>query len=109
MTGLARVGLLLIDYTHARFWQTFSFEIYFPTPTSVYLPLVCVCFDDIEPTLKMVRMSVMNDALKNMCNAEKAGKRQVTRLILTFCQTIAPFTLSSPTFAWVKWGTNFVC
>merc|ERR1719438_429184 len=25
----------------------------------------------------MVRMSVMNDALKNICNAEKAGKRQV--------------------------------
>lgn len=30
-----------------------------------------------KPTSKMVRMSVMNDALKNMCNAEKAGKRQV--------------------------------
>merc|ERR1712127_491550 len=29
------------------------------------------------PTFKMVRMSVMNDALKNICNAEKAGKRQV--------------------------------
>merc|ERR1712127_474095 len=29
------------------------------------------------PTVKMVRMSVMNDALKNICNAEKAGKRQV--------------------------------
>merc|ERR1712113_1088848 len=28
-------------------------------------------------TSKMVRMSVMNDALKNICNAEKAGKRQV--------------------------------
>ena len=25
----------------------------------------------------MVRMSVMQDALKNMCNAEKSGKRQV--------------------------------
>ena len=25
----------------------------------------------------MVRMSVMNDALKNIVNAEKAGKRQV--------------------------------
>merc|ERR1711920_1034018 len=25
----------------------------------------------------MVKMSVMNDALKNICNAEKAGKRQV--------------------------------
>merc|ERR1739847_64951 len=30
-----------------------------------------------ENTSKMVRMSVMNDALKNICNAEKAGKRQV--------------------------------
>merc|ERR1711971_584927 len=28
-------------------------------------------------TSKMVRMSVMKDALKNICNAEKAGKRQV--------------------------------
>ena len=28
-------------------------------------------------SVKMVRMSVMNDALKNICNAEKAGKRQV--------------------------------
>ena len=25
----------------------------------------------------MVKMSVLNDALKNICNAEKAGKRQV--------------------------------
>merc|ERR1711877_69875 len=30
-----------------------------------------------RPTAKMVKMSVMSDALKNMCNAEKAGKRQV--------------------------------
>merc|ERR1711997_1450780 len=30
-----------------------------------------------EQHIKMVRMSVMNDALKNICNAEKAGKRQV--------------------------------
>merc|ERR1712087_496552 len=30
-----------------------------------------------DPLLKMVRMSVMNDALKNIVNAEKAGKRQV--------------------------------
>merc|ERR1712032_60547 len=28
-------------------------------------------------TPKMVKMSVMNDALKNIVNAEKAGKRQV--------------------------------
>ncbi|KAL9674045.1 hypothetical protein QQ045_030311 [Rhodiola kirilowii] len=26
----------------------------------------------------MVRVSVLNDALKSMCNAEKRGKRQVT-------------------------------
>merc|ERR1712045_1004311 len=30
-----------------------------------------------NPFFTMVRMSVMNDALKNICNAEKAGKRQV--------------------------------
>jgi hypothetical protein len=33
------------------------------------------CFS--TPTVKMVKMSVLNDALKNICNAEKAGKRQV--------------------------------
>merc|ERR1712023_121442 len=30
-----------------------------------------------KKTSKMVKMSVLNDALKNMVNAEKAGKRQV--------------------------------
>merc|ERR1712057_127721 len=30
-----------------------------------------------NPRNKMVKMSVLNDALKNICNAEKAGKRQV--------------------------------
>jgi len=41
------------------------------------------CFNKLKnfllssPTVKMVRMSVMNDALKNICNAEKVGKRQV--------------------------------
>merc|ERR1712100_594831 len=35
------------------------------------------CFvKNINPS-KMVKMSVLNDALKNMVNAEKAGKRQV--------------------------------
>ena len=32
----------------------------------------------------MVKMSVLNDALKNIANAEKAGKRQVNNL--TLCQ-----------------------
>merc|ERR1719223_190402 len=31
----------------------------------------------MNPTGKMVKMSVLNDALKNMVNAEKSGKRQV--------------------------------
>lgn len=30
----------------------------------------------------MVKMSVINDALKNIVNAEKAGKRQVCDVIL---------------------------
>jgi hypothetical protein len=35
----------------------------------------------------MVRMGVINDALKNMVNAEKAGKRQVSLIMPGVAQT----------------------
>merc|ERR1712166_762016 len=36
-----------------------------------------ISYIDKQTTLAMVKMSVLNDALKNIVNAEKAGKRQV--------------------------------
>ena len=56
------------------------------------------CF--ARPTAKMVKMSVMNDALKNMCNAEKAGKRQVWER--SFLQSPSPFARSQPLFTLLR-------
>merc|ERR1712188_55199 len=36
-----------------------------------------ISYIDKQTSLAMVKMSVLNDALKNIVNAEKAGKRQV--------------------------------
>merc|ERR1712070_452455 len=38
---------------------------------------IIFCLRTHQKLFKMVKMSVLNDALKNIVNAEKAGKRQV--------------------------------
>jgi small subunit ribosomal protein S15Ae len=52
---------------------------------------------------KMVRISVLNDALKNMYNAEKRGKRQVlikpsSKVIIKFLTVMQKFGMLFPYF-----------
>jgi small subunit ribosomal protein S15Ae len=45
--------------------------------TDTSFPRIFARFENLFNTVKMVRTSVLNDALNAMNNAEKAGKRQV--------------------------------
>ena len=61
-------------------WFSFSIDVY----CFVYESFECETFEEVIDCLSimlrsynMVRISVLNDALKSMYNAEKRGKRQV--------------------------------
>ena len=68
-----------------------------------------------QPTAKMVRTSVLHDALNSINNAEKAGKRQVlirpsSKVIVKFLQVMQKHgTLSPPSASegsrWRTWKT----
>jgi ribosomal protein S8 len=67
--------------------------------------------ENLHPTDKMVRTSVLNDALNSMNNAEKAGKRQVlirpsSKVIIKVLQTMQKHGMFVPSWTSCEYQTK---
>ncbi|XP_010533218.1 PREDICTED: 40S ribosomal protein S15a-1-like isoform X1 [Tarenaya hassleriana] len=72
--GFLMLFMCFVFYSLDRRCPYSGFRIIFPSPSRLKF---VVLFVVVCSFLRMVRISVLNDALKSMYNAEKRGKRQV--------------------------------